>query len=147
MKTTITGTIHVSEEVACAINPTKPCAIISILSPAREGEKDRYSDLKEGWTSILRLWFHDISQPYQNYILFSKNDAKEIINFLLENKDMVSFVCVHCEAGISRSAAIAKFVSLLFNLTFDDRKGALYNRHIFYMLVDTAMDMGIIDSY
>jgi len=43
-------------------------------------------------------------------------------------------VIVHCEGGISRSAAVSKFVAQIYNLEFPEGY-SLYNRHVFSTLL------------
>jgi predicted protein tyrosine phosphatase len=57
----------------------------------------------------LFLSFYDLDQqlPGMNYQLFTKEMAREIISFWQENTNRVDYFAINCEAGISRSAAIA----------------------------------------
>ena len=61
----------------------------------------------------LCLKFSDIEEETDNEILFNEKLAKEIIDFIIKNKDK-KFV-VNCEAGISRSAAIGMFIEEFLN--------------------------------
>jgi len=67
---------------------------------------------------ILRTNFADIKSKDK----FTKNHAKLIIKWLtsFENNDEITDVIVHCFAGASRSAAVAKFIAKKYNLKFDD---------------------------
>lgn len=113
-------------------NREDPCAntaIISITSPG-----DFQARIKTGFHDILRLQFDDIYEEiiqemigaipdvdntsagifWHHLRLPDANHAKTIVDFL--NRIQCERLIVHCHAGISRSAAIAKFVS--------DRMGA-----------------------
>ena len=49
-----------------------------------------------------------------SHILFNPDHATAIIKLLNANKDTVENIFVHCSAGISRSAAVAKFSNRFF---------------------------------
>lgn len=73
------------------------------------------------YVDCLFLYFDDIEPDTipgkpQMPFAFSESDAKQIINFLkrhLNNKDFED-VIVHCQAGVSRSHAVALFVAKYF---------------------------------
>lgn len=90
-----------------------PHYIISI------GENGDHWKLKHPHKSVLRLEFHDISEFLEDrYILFSSAQAIEIINWI-ESISANETIIVHCEAGISRSAAVAKFIIDTYNYTLE----------------------------
>lgn len=47
-------------------------------------------------------------------VLFTENDAQQILDFVRLNAGLV---VIHCEAGISRSAGVASALSLIYNGT------------------------------
>ena len=47
--------------------------------------------------------------------LFCATDAKRILMFVKKYMNQVDFICVNCEAGISRSAGIAGALSKIYN--------------------------------
>ena len=51
--------------------------------------------------------------------VFSKKQAKELIEFIEANKDKQTFI-VHCTAGISRSGAIATFINDLYGNSYKE---------------------------
>lgn len=89
------------------------------------------------WKDILRLEFHD-SEPsatdlYRVY--FNEAHAVEVIKFLEKHANTeVKNVIVHCDAGVSRSAAISKFAALTYGLPFDERYRQ-YNKFVFSTLL------------
>ena len=108
----------------------------TILISIQDGEK-RYLPFKERtnyitrrrYKDILFLYFDDLTSkeiqenPYQPFI-YSNEDNQLILNFLqkhYENKDFDKLL-IHCEAGISRSHAIALFTAKYF-----EKDEKLYN--------------------
>jgi len=63
---------------------------------------------------ILRLQFHDLDciWPQLNEVVyFDTGMAREVVQFVKEHIDTVDHLVIHCEAGISRSTAIAAAIS------------------------------------
>lgn len=106
--------------------------IISIGNPPYIDEEEFRANLI-GWGSILRMWFHNIDKPWQNYVLFNDDHADSILDWLAVN-DPLERIYVHCSAGISRSAAVSKFIADTYGLSFNEHRGGLYNRHVYRML-------------
>jgi len=96
--------------------------------------------LREGWHSVLRLEFDDISEPENPYILFDEALAVQVIDFVEEVRDSheVEGILVHCEAGISRSSAVAKWISKKYVLPFPSNYN-LYNKHVYRTLREAMM--------
>ena len=131
------------------IQPRSDEAIISISNP------DNPANLFPSWapSRVLRLGFHDADenkrhvhsgehQLYKiiNCRLFDEDDAKKVLEFIGDKKDKVTTIYVHCDAGISRSAAIAKFIAGIYNLEFPDHY-MLYNKLIYTTLTNTFNKM------
>ena len=83
-------------------------AIISILDPKIEpfdidilGKFDRFGTFH----------FDDVEEDFCNYRLISDEVAERLRNFILDNKDRQFLV--HCMAGQSRSAGVAKAIECL----------------------------------
>ena len=102
---------------------------------------------KKNNKGVLRLAFHD-SDPKSTVDpchstgdqLFNVKRANIIIDFVTEIKDEVDMLVVHCEAGVSRSPAIAAVIS---KILFGDDKAffkAPYtpNMHVYRVMLDTA---------
>jgi len=91
--------------------------------------------LKDGWHSVLRLEFDDIDTPEEPYIFFSDSHANQIIDFVeeVQRGHEVEGILIHCQAGISRSAAVAKWIAEKYGLGFPE-KYMLYNKHVYRTL-------------
>ncbi len=111
----------------------EPSYIISI------GEDKYFAKFKIQHHSVLQLGFHDIdSYLGEKYTIFSKEHAIKIIEWIEKHKNVCSFI-VHCEAGISRSAAIAKFLVDFYDFKlkkdkYCDGDFSLMNFHVYKTL-------------
>lgn len=139
--TTLQRVRHYSEYDLCRASGNAFTGVISITEP------DRYVDGldEERWATVLRLYFHDLDKPWQNYVLFDVSMADQIIDWLEQAQDLKGIYC-HCAAGISRSAAVAKFIADVYGLFFDERRGARYNRLVYRVLMDRALERGFVTA-
>jgi hypothetical protein len=119
----------------------KKIAIISVVSPAEPGEDPAslVTKLDGFWYKVLRLQFHDIDPSHcsperiAQHKPMTEEHARQIIAFLLEVENDADEIWVHCEAGISRSAAVAKFIATVYGSFFPESY-SLYNKHVFSIL-------------
>jgi len=82
-------------------------AVISITDPDKPEASLRTNRETKG---VLRLQFDDATYKYHpDCVLFTQDMATQIKCFL-EQMIPVNYLIVHCEAGISRSAAVAQAV-------------------------------------
>jgi len=129
----------ISEEQAVRMEPIGTMGLISIVDFERSGG----APIKPGWGSVLRLRFDDIetSGPYgEKGVPFDESDAKKIIEWLDQNKHRISALYVHCWAGISRSAGVAKFIAEKLGLPFD-RSYDSYNPLVYRTLKAVDSDV------
>jgi hypothetical protein len=99
-------------------------------------------NLKPGWERVLRLEFDDIEFEQEPYQLFSSQQGREVIEFVQDfTLSGGEGILVHCNAGISRSAAIAKWVAERYLLPFPNRYDH-YNKHVFNVLREEHMLVG-----
>ena len=68
------------------------------------------ADLHPDWKDVLRLSFHDIDVAEDGFELFDASMAQEVMDFATRHADKPC-ITVHCNMGVSRSAAIALFLS------------------------------------
>ena len=87
--------------------------------------------------AILRLKFHDLDRPaWGEDELFTPTMAKQIIAFVCKWAPSVDLLLAHGEAGISRSPAVAAFVSkALFHEDGEYFTRAIPNRPVFGTLM------------
>ena len=86
--------------------------------------------------NVLTLWFDDVivdnepspTNQAPDTKAFSKEQAKQIIEFVNENQNAKGFI-IHCAAGISRSGAVGQWIIDLFE--GDQGKFERTNPHIF----------------
>lgn len=126
--------------VAEAIEGYPDRALISVYSI-----KDTIPVHKAGWYEILQLRFNDVDalNPERPELeLFNHDHAKMIIGKILNwnEKDEIERLIVHCHAGVSRSAAIAKFAADMLRLDNFNHKYPLYNKLVYRVLMNEYMD-------
>jgi len=86
---------------------TKNMVLISIQNPDDKEDLGKYYN---HFKKVLNLKFYDITENISSYKAISKEQAKQIRDFILDNKDE-TFV-VHCEFGQSRSALLVLLSSI-----------------------------------
>ena len=122
--------------VAEQLQPSGQEVIVSIHDRSQAPAK-----LQEGWKDILRLSFHDTDVAKDDYDVFSQDQAREVMAFI-EKHSRVECIAVHCNMGVSRSAAVAMFISeqqerVLFQqgrAFFHPDRPAQYNRLVYSTL-------------
>lgn len=127
---TLQRVLFLSQKAAEAMSGDPGVAVISITDPDKPE-----AELHPGWGAALRLAFHDsdpLTFPGMNLDMISMHEAQGrcISGFLETLPPGVRTLVVHCRAGISRSAAVAKAVADTLGLPFDaDYKD--FNRHVY----------------
>ena len=87
--------------------------------------------------SELFLKFDDVQDIDNRYIYFDRSMAKDILDFVENYCDKVSLIIVQCQAGLSRSVAIASALSKIMNYIDDSvyTKG-IPNMFVYISLLD-----------
>ncbi len=67
----------------------------------------------ENRRGLLQLAFIDAIHPIRGFHLFDDEDAYEILDFITHCWEKVGTLMVHCDAGISRSSAVAAAIARL----------------------------------
>jgi predicted protein tyrosine phosphatase len=116
-------------------------AIISIEIP----DEEEVLILSPPFNRVLNLKFHDVDPQgcsdewCMNYTTFGEEHAAKVFAFAEEcnlNSE-IDELWVHCDAGISRSAAVAKYIASVYNLYFPETY-MIYNKHVFSTLCSYA---------
>ena len=111
--------------------------LISVSCP---NDKAALGKIRDNCKAVLRLEFDDVDVPVhllggRQVKLFSRQDAKDILSFLNDNKGP-EYLIIHCDAGISRSPAIAAAITKI-NSGWDHEyfKRYLPNRRVYSILL------------
>ena len=113
-----------SKQVASKYRPERPTLLISIQDGDKQELpfKQRTNHItRKRYVDCLFLYFDDINpsaipgQPTLTFA-FSDYDAQAIVNFLRRHYQAGDFedIIVHCQAGVSRSHAVALFIAKYF---------------------------------
>ena len=119
--------VFLSRKSAGSYAPVGESAIVAIRNP----ETERV-DLAR-WSSQLHLEFDDIDEECAGYRMFSHAQARSVVAFVHERAAATTFAA-HCEQGVSRSAAVARFAALTTNRRLVGDAGG-YNRLVFSRLM------------
>ena len=84
---------------------------------------------------VLRLSFHDVDSE-KNGTIFTREQARQILDFVNDHLHEIELIVIHCEAGISRSAGIAASLSSIY-LNHDSGffKTHIPNMHVFRQIL------------
>ena len=101
-------------EMRCAIYQNiidkQNLVLISIGEPGREDTILTYEYIKD-FKDSLSIAFWDIEEDFGDYKIITDEQAKEIQDFIIKNKDN-KFI-INCQAGKSRSAAVGKAIECI----------------------------------
>ena len=102
------------------------------------------------WKWFWQAAFHD-SDGFSSSLYYppiSDTQAKSLFKFIskIEERE-ITHVYVHCDAGVSRSAGIARFVADYYKSDFPSNYSQ-YNKTVYRSLVEAHQDIdGIDESY
>ncbi len=105
-------------------------AVISITDPVSAFGPAR---LQSGWLAVLRMEFFDADPAFDMPdIAMTREEARQIVEFVRQYAPQVKGFVIHCNQGISRSQAVAAWIADAHNLEFtpDQR----FNHHVFHLL-------------
>ena len=137
--------VFLSREEAEAYVPNSDEAVISI-----NDSLDDKANLREGWHSVLRLYFLDIDDSCLRNglfihkletttgrkvedLCFREEHVVAVSRWLAEVSPNVTRIVVHCVAGVSRSAAIAKHIADRSGINLDKEHDG-FNTYIYRLL-------------
>jgi len=89
-----------------------------------------------GWEDVVRFEFDDITIQTCGYVMFDLDMAIKMVDSVMNTDKQI---LVHCDAGMSRSAAVCRFFVEHKKLTYRDYPGnigtwSLYNKHVYATL-------------
>ena len=122
-----------------AVRPHEvPHVIVSITSHADDVARLRINEMCRG---VLRLSFPDAEVPSDLHVeanLFSQQQAAEIWMFTQQHVSEIERIIVHCDAGVSRSAAVAAALARVLNEDDTEFFGGRYrpNMRVYRMLLE-----------
>jgi predicted protein tyrosine phosphatase len=93
--------------------------------------------IKQGWYSVHRSKFRDVDMKHPKHereMLMTEDDATEIVDFVHSVAPHIEGLLVHCRGGVSRSAAVSKWIGEAFKLKFNHQY-SMYNQHVYDQLV------------
>ena len=115
--------------------PWTDFALISLNEPHAV---DGNAKIRKGWHDVLRLSFQDITpdtiDPENYYTLANDDQAQQIVDFVRKVAPNVEGIIVHCRAGVSRSAAVAKWICGQYRIPFNSRYDK-YNDFLYRLLI------------
>jgi len=125
--------VHEAEDYV----PAEPTVAISIISPGRPD-----ASLHASMADVLRQYFHDTTPKDHNAagtVVFSTEQAQQIVGFIRTHhaEPEPRHLLIHCEAGISRSAAVAVFAASECRVPLSGQF-AFLNPWVLTRLVDAA---------
>lgn len=137
--------VHVVDRLTIESEPVLhvPHVLISICDPGAREAKVFRNGKRLG---LLRLRFHD-AEPVKGYelpehiVLMTAADAVRIWQFVAEWRDQIQAILVHCEAGMSRSPAVAGALAKRFGPpgNADAILGEYQpNQHVYRLMMATA---------
>jgi protein-tyrosine phosphatase len=94
------------------------------------------ANLIDGWYAVHRSEFDDEIPQHgisKSIVLMSATHALDIVDFVHTIAPHVEGIMVHCKGGVSRSAAVAKWIANTFKLPFNHDYTA-YNKYVYHQL-------------
>jgi predicted protein tyrosine phosphatase len=115
-----------------------PHVIISITSNPDDVARLRLTNMCRG---VLRLSFPDAEAPsplYAEANLFSRKQASDVWTFTQQHLSEIQRIIVHCDAGVSRSSAVAAALARVLNDDDTEFFGGRYrpNMRVYRILLD-----------
>ena len=131
-----------------AENINEPTIIISISSTDDQIPLILKSGENKMVAHVEFLMFDDIdaSESVGGLKPMSENDAKRIVDAFAQYNDRVSQLIVHCDAGYSRSPAVAAALTKALGLDDSSYFGHSYcpNMHVYRLVLNELAERGML---
>ncbi len=109
------------------LEPRPNSVLIIITSPNSE-----FPTLSQKWTGVLQIKFDDVENGFglkdKQYEAMTENQAKQILDFVIENIDKDIFIS--CDAGMSRSPGVLVALEQIFNSKDVTEDYPYHNRYV-----------------
>ena len=121
--------LTVSRPLAARLVIDEPYMVVSIDSPGKDVPPLAESPLRVG---VLRVLFNDIRRPKEGRLLFTRDHARKILDFVDAHLPQAQAILVHCTGGLFRSPAVSAALSSIlqgeerFFEAFHDRNPHVY---------------------
>lgn len=117
-------------------------SMISISTPGDAYES--HPVVKNGIKAILFVSFFDVTEGSQGQPAITKEDADKIAQFILfhRSRGYEDFI-IHCDAGMSRSAGVARAMEVFFDLPENAttyHHGNFANSAVFQIVLRSLME-------
>jgi predicted protein tyrosine phosphatase len=90
-------------------------------------------------TEVLTLVFHDTDRKENGTILYTEQQAGEVLKFVQRNIKKVDEIIIHCDTGINRSAGMAAALNKIYNGIDEDYfKHYKTDMHVYQTTMNTA---------
>jgi len=128
-----------------AVRPHEvPHVVISITSSPDDAVPPRPNAACRG---LLRLSFPDAEAPSERFSegeLFSRAHASQIWEFVDLHRSRIERIVVHCDAGVSRSSAVAAAIARVIHGDDAEFFGGRHrpNMRVYRTLLDTSAQAG-----
>ena len=102
--------LTLSRPLAARLTMNEPYLVISIDSPGKPAPEIAESPLRVG---TQRVHFNDIRRAKAGRVLFTRQHACEILDFVAAHLPQAKAIIVHCTGGLFRSPAVAAVLSTI----------------------------------
>lgn len=125
-----------------AIQGWENWAVISIGDPTSAFGRVK---LGRGWSHILQIDFYDfdperypdLRDSEDESAFMSAEEADVMVRFITSLPSDVDGIVVQCHAGVSRSAAVAKWIAGRFRIPFSKHYDK-YNLHVYKLMIEAG---------
>lgn len=121
--------------------PLVPHVVISITGYDEKVGHTANVPTNEHTLGVHREVFADVSRTLGEWVRMTPEQAEHIVDFVRSHQERLQLVIVHCQAGISRSSAIALGLQLLLDnhIHTDFRDRYVPNLHVLRLILNAGL--------